>query len=69
MVDEVIDAVIVTDVVDFFTPSGMSRRVRRFALGGLVAVGIVALLLSQILTSSLIGQVTGNVIGCNSKFF
>ena len=60
MGDEVIDAVIVTEVVDFFTPGGMSRRVRRWALGSLVAVGIVALLLSQILTSSLIGQANGN---------
>ena len=59
MVDDVLEAVIVSEVVDFFTPKSF-RKVRRWAFGGLVAVGIVGLLLSQILTSSLISQITGN---------
>jgi hypothetical protein len=62
MVDDILEAVIVSEAVDFFTPGGVSRKVRRWALGGLVAVGIVALLVSQILTSSLMGQIAGNDI-------
>ncbi|MED6297333.1 MAG: hypothetical protein VX828_03440, partial [Candidatus Thermoplasmatota archaeon] len=63
MVDEILEAVIVSEAVDFFTPGKRFRKVGRWALSGLVAIGIVALLVSQILTSSLINQISKDQIG------
>ena len=62
VVDEILEAVIVSEAVDFITPGKGFRKVHRWALGGLVAIGIVGLLLSQILTSSLVGQISGDQV-------
>ena len=63
VVDEILEAVIVSEAVDFFTPGKRFRKAGRWALSGLVAIGIVALLVSQILTSSLVNQISKDQIG------
>ena len=63
VVDEVLEAVIISEAVDFFTPGKRFRKAGRWALGGVVAIGIVALLVSQILTSSLVSQITNDQSG------
>ena len=63
VVDEILEAVIISETVDFFTPGKRFRKAGRWALGGVVAIGIVALLVSQILTSSLVNQISKDQIG------
>ena len=63
MVDEILEAVIISETVDFSTPAKRFRKAGRWALGGVVAIGIVALLVSQILTSSLVNQIANDQSG------
>ena len=61
MVDEVLDAVLVTDAAEFVARRGWVHR--RLVLGALSAIVVVGLLVSMIFTTSLQSQIVGDNSG------